>query len=81
MASSHDGFELSMMDMRMRGIGDALGFRQSGVPNFILGDIEKDEKILYQAKIDAKHISEDKENPEYKAIINSVLSQDYFKTT
>ncbi|WP_159648479.1 ATP-dependent DNA helicase RecG [Erysipelothrix aquatica] len=81
LASSHDGFELSMMDMRMRGIGDALGFRQSGVPNFILGDIEKDEKILYQAKIDAKHISEDKENPEYKAIINSVLSQDYFKTT
>lgn len=81
LATSHDGFELSMIDMRLRGFGDVLGIRQSGIPNFILGDIQKDEKILKQAKVDAKHIAEDRNNPEYRPIINRVLSQDYFKTT
>lgn len=77
--SIYDGFELSMIDLRMRGSGDALGTRQSGLPNFILGDLEKDIKILTQAKIDAKMIIEDKDNQDYKKIINSVLLQDYFK--
>lgn len=53
LVDSSDGFKLSMMDLKMRGMGDILGDRQSGLPHFILGDIEKDEAILKQAKIDA----------------------------
>ncbi|NLC64872.1 MAG: ATP-dependent DNA helicase RecG, partial [Erysipelothrix sp.] len=68
MASSNDGFELSMMDMKMRGMGDLLGNRQSGLPHFILGDIEQDQPILIQAKVDAEKIIENQNA--YKDVID-----------
>lgn len=66
MESESDGFKLSLMDLKQRGMGDILGERQSGLPHFILGDIETDQNILAQAKLDAKKIVEDKVL--YKAI-------------
>lgn len=56
--STNDGFALSLQDLRLRGMGDLLGERQSGLPNFILGDITQDQKILNQAKKDAKWIAQ-----------------------
>lgn len=79
MENLNDGFELSMIDMRNRGVGDALGTRQSGLPSFLLGDIEKDLNILNQAKKDAIKIINDRHNADYKAIFNSLTSQDYNK--
>ncbi|MBK2403128.1 ATP-dependent DNA helicase RecG [Erysipelothrix sp. strain 2 (EsS2-6-Brazil)] len=81
LVSSHDGFELSVIDMRLRGFGDVLGQRQSGLPNFILGDIIKDENILKQAKIDALTIAHDLNNKDYAEIIADVARRQYFKTT
>ncbi|MDE8333006.1 ATP-dependent DNA helicase RecG [Erysipelothrix rhusiopathiae] len=81
LVSSHDGFELSMIDMRLRGFGDVLGQRQSGLPNFILGDIIKDENILKQAKTDAIAISQNLDNIDYQEIIADVDRRQYFKTT
>ena len=49
----HDGFELSRFDLLLRGPGDILGKRQSGLPSFILGDFVQDEKIIQSARIDA----------------------------
>ena len=42
--NSNDGFEISEEDMKLRGYGDVLGFKQSGVKNFRLADpiINKD---------------------------------------
>ena len=41
---TNDGFEISEEDMKLRGYGDVLGFKQSGVKNFRLADpiINKD---------------------------------------
>ncbi|WP_440937824.1 ATP-dependent DNA helicase RecG [Candidatus Pelagibacter sp.] len=36
--SSNDGFEISEEDMKLRGYGDILGFKQSGVKTFKLAD-------------------------------------------
>lgn len=69
-SETNDGFKLSMLDLRMRGMGDVLGERQSGLPNFVLGDIEHDQNILKQAKIDAKDIMNDIDNADFKAIVN-----------
>lgn len=80
LVSSSDGFYLSMQDLRYRGMGDALGTRQSGLPNFLLGDIEKDIKILQQAKLDAQMIVEDPNNLDYQTILNSLALQDYIKS-
>ena len=36
--SSNDGFKISEEDMKLRGYGDILGFKQSGVKMFKLAD-------------------------------------------
>lgn len=57
-----DGFELSRFDLMLRGPGDILGKRQSGLPSFILGDFIQDSNIINSAKNDAieivKHLNE-----------------------
>lgn len=74
LVETNDGFKLSMQDLRLRGMGDILGERQSGLPSFILGDIEYDQNILNQAKLDAKEIIEDIDNTDYSKIVN-ILSE------
>lgn len=51
-----DGFEISREDLLLRGPGDILGTRQSGVPGFILGDVIQDANILEVARDDANYV-------------------------
>ena len=51
-----DGFKISEEDLRLRGPGDILGTRQSGLPAFILGDIFNDNNIIEACKQDSKTI-------------------------
>ena len=48
-----DGFAISEYDLQLRGPGDLLGTRQSGLPAFVLGDFEKDPAIMEAAVQDA----------------------------
>ena len=50
---SHDGFEISLYDLKLRGPGEVLGQRQSGLPTFMIGDIFKDYHILEITRKDA----------------------------
>lgn len=54
--SCNDGFEISRKDLELRGPGDILGTRQSGAPDFILGNVIEDQKILEVSGEDAKEI-------------------------
>ena len=69
---SNDGFEISYEDLRLRGPGDILGTRQSGVPDFILGNIVEDTKVIAQARKDAEFILNHAQNPDNAAILNAV---------
>lgn len=51
-----DGFEISQYDLKLRGPGDLLGYRQSGMPAFVLADLISDQKILIQSREDALEI-------------------------
>lgn len=53
------GFDISEADLRLRGPGDFLGTRQSGLPDFRIGNILKDERILKEAREDAFEIIEE----------------------
>lgn len=55
-ADTNDGFVIAQEDLSIRGPGDLLGIRQSGISGFILGDIIKDNVILEIAKEDAQNI-------------------------
>ncbi len=57
-ASTTDGFEISNYDLQLRGPGEVLGHRQSGLPTFLLADIFADFNILEAARNDAKEIIE-----------------------
>lgn len=63
-----DGFEISYYDLQLRGPGDILGTRQSGLPVFRLGNVVDDVKILNAARQDALEALEHLAQPEYRAL-------------
>jgi len=68
--NSNDGFNISNEDMKLRGYGDILGFKQSGVKNFKLADpiIHEDLFILCQNEL--KRIEKfEKDLTKYKPLI------------
>lgn len=53
MTQTNDGFVIAEKDLQLRGPGEFLGTRQSGLPDLILSDIVKDAKILEIARNEA----------------------------
>ncbi|HVX38142.1 MAG TPA: ATP-dependent DNA helicase RecG [Gemmatimonadaceae bacterium] len=49
-----DGFEIAREDLRMRGMGDLFGERQSGVPTFRIADPLRDEALNERARAAAE---------------------------
>ena len=62
MEKSDDGFEISTYDLQMRGPGEVLGDKQSGLPTFLVADVFKDFPILQIARDDAMKIIDDYQN-------------------
>lgn len=62
MVRTNDGFEIAEVDMQLRGPGDIMGTQQSGILNFKLANIAKDQKILQAARYMAEQILEDDPN-------------------
>lgn len=59
MAQTNDGFEIAEADLKLRGPGDFLGTKQSGLPEFEVADIIEDQWILEEAKSAAWQIMSD----------------------
>ncbi|WP_017718299.1 ATP-dependent DNA helicase RecG [Kamptonema formosum] len=58
MAQSQDGFFIAEMDMRLRGPGEVLGTRQSGLPDFMLASLVDDQEVLILARDAAEKVME-----------------------
>ena len=52
--ASEDGFLIAEEDWKLRGSGDLLGARQSGIPNLKLADLDKHKALLEMAVTDAR---------------------------
>lgn len=50
MCSTNDGFEISEVDLKLRGPGDLMGKQQSGTMNLRIADLVKDQEILKLAR-------------------------------
>jgi ATP-dependent DNA helicase RecG len=50
MVRTNDGFEISEVDLKLRGPGDIMGKQQSGVLNLQIADLVKDKDILQLAR-------------------------------
>lgn len=62
MRQTNDGFVIAEEDLRQRGPGEVLGQRQSGLPEFVLADLNEHAELLASAQHQADQIMSD--NPE-----------------
>ena len=58
LVDSTDGFYIAEMDLRLRGPGEFLGTKQSGLPAFRIGNLLRDKEILEEARTEAQSFVE-----------------------
>jgi ATP-dependent DNA helicase RecG len=73
MVRTNDGFEISEVDLKLRGPGDIEGTQQSGVLDLKIADLVHDGQILQMARVAAQTVLN--EDPELKSEKNKVLER------
>lgn len=74
-----DGFSISEYDLQTRGPGDILGVRQSGLPGFVFGDLEKDKAMMEACVQDAQSILKEKIDTEMLDFVKEAVEKaEYF---
>jgi ATP-dependent DNA helicase RecG len=56
---SNDGFEIAEIDLRLRGPGQVLGTKQSGLPDLALASLADDGSVLEEARNEAQRLLRD----------------------
>ena len=79
MTKTTNGFVISQKDLELRGPGEFLGTRQSGLPDFNLADIVNDSEILELARKHAIKFIEEKNIDDYPTLKNEVANHNFFK--
>jgi ATP-dependent DNA helicase RecG len=77
-AKIQDGFELAEIDLRRRGPGEIIGTKQTGLPEFRIADICKDEAVLVIARnLAGQLIAADPEltSPEHARLLRQVVAK------
>ena len=76
MESTSDGFKIAEADLMIRGPGDFLGTKQSGLPQFRFANLIRDTRILGEAREDAfKLVKQDPELSKYPELLQQVLNK------
>ncbi|MBI1760059.1 MAG: ATP-dependent DNA helicase RecG [Acidobacteria bacterium] len=79
MEETTDGFKIAEKDLEIRGPGEVLGTRQSGLPEFRIANIVRDQRILEVAKREAEYmLNERGRTRETDKLIQHVRSQPRF---
>ncbi len=53
MEELQNGFKIAEVDLQLRGPGEILGTRQSGLPDFRLASVSRDSQLLLEARREA----------------------------
>jgi ATP-dependent DNA helicase RecG len=77
MVSTQNGFEIADADLKLRGPGDIMGTRQSGLLDLKIGDLLKDSKILEYARKIAIYILQ--EDPNLSSDENRLILKEYLR--
>jgi ATP-dependent DNA helicase RecG len=83
MVRTNDGFEISEVDLKLRGPGDIMGKQQSGVLNLQIADLVKDKDILQLARHHAIKLLKDDapmEKPEHSKLREAFIEISKKKT-
>lgn len=71
MTQTNDGFVIAEKDLQIRGPGEFLGTRQSGLPDMIIADIVADSKILELARAEAISFAKNNDIKDYPLLEKS----------
>ncbi|MGB2750710.1 MAG: ATP-dependent DNA helicase RecG [Pyrinomonadaceae bacterium] len=75
MEQTSDGFKIAEKDLEIRGQGEILGTRQSGIQNFRIGNIVRDLDILITARKEAElYLTDRRLSPETSAFVKIARS-------
>jgi len=77
MEQTSDGFKIAEFDLEMRGPGEFLGTRQSGLPGFNLANLVRDQQILQEARDAAFDLLKNDpllSSPEHKGLKENLLA-------
>ncbi len=79
MAETDNGFKIAEKDLELRGPGELLGTRQSGLPEFRIANLVRDQKILDAARKEAEfYLAKGDESAETAKMIQRVSSNARF---
>jgi ATP-dependent DNA helicase RecG len=69
MAQTSNGFLIAEKDLELRGPGELLGTKQSGLPEFRIGNLVRDQQLLEQARREADfYLSREKSSATIKMV-------------
>ena len=71
MTQTNDGFVIAEKDLELRGPGEFLGVRQSGLPDMVIADIVKDTAILEIARNEAIEFIKNNNLKDYALLVNA----------
>lgn len=71
MTQTNDGFVIAEKDLELRGPGEFLGVRQSGLPDMVVADIVKDTEILEIARKEAVDFVRNNDLSQYPLLENA----------
>ena len=77
-ASERDGFRLAEIDLELRGAGEVLGTRQSGLPEFRVARLPEDQELLERARARADELlagDRGLEQPEHALLREATLAR------
>jgi ATP-dependent DNA helicase RecG len=76
---TNDGFKVAEKDLEIRGPGEVMGTRQSGVPAFRIGNLVRDRELVELAKREADYFLTERRNSRDTArLIEEVKEQGKF---
>jgi ATP-dependent DNA helicase RecG len=79
MEQTNDGFLIAEKDLEIRGAGELLGTKQSGIPEFRVGNLVRDQQLLEAARKEAEFYLEQRERSvETKRMIQRIQSDKRF---
>lgn len=83
MVSTQNGFVLAEKDLELRGPGEFFGVRQSGMPEFRLGDLVADAHIMKIGRMEAQKLMKSKDFwilPEYRELVEYLKKEKILKS-
>jgi ATP-dependent DNA helicase RecG len=78
MAKTTDGFVIAEKDLLLRGPGEMLGTRQSGLPEFRIGNIVRHRELLESAKREAEFYLNKEKSPATAKLIEDIKQDSRF---